>query len=61
MKGIISNDDCRCEGTQCKKRDSCLRHTSRPDMCWVDDFSLIKSNNPCNCYIKNETKLDNRY
>ena len=50
MKPKLSNDDCRCEGTQCKKRDSCLRHTSRPDMCWVDDFSLIKGK--CKFYIK---------
>lgn len=52
MKILISDDDCRCEGTQCKKRDTCLRYTDRfLKFYWCDDFSLLDKNN-CKFYIK---------
>lgn len=54
VEQIVANDDCRCDGTQCKKRDSCLRYTDRPEVYWCDDFSLMENNNPCEFYIKNE-------
>lgn len=49
---MISNDDCRCKGTQCKKRDTCLRYTDRtPQYYWIADFS-VTVNKPCEFYIK---------
>ncbi len=48
MKPKLSDDDCRCEASQCKQRDSCLRYTeSKPKFYWSADFSLMENNNPC--------------
>jgi hypothetical protein len=52
MKNRLSNDDCRCKGTYCKKRDSCLRYTDKHLKFYLeDDFSVIE-NKPCKFYIK---------
>lgn len=54
MNNKLHNDDCRCEGSQCKQRDSCLRYTqSKPEFYWCADFSLTE-NKPCKCFIKIE-------
>jgi hypothetical protein len=51
MKNKPSNDDCRCKGTYCKKRDSCLRYTDKHlKFYWEDDFSVMRK--PCKFYIK---------
>ena len=55
MKSKLSNDDCRCEGSQCKKRDSCLRYTDKMlKFYWCDDFSLMNNNKPCKFYLPYE-------
>lgn len=55
MKKELSNDDCRCEGSQCKKRDSCLRYTqSKPEFYWCEDFSSMDYSKPCKFYIKDK-------
>ena len=55
MKNKLHNDDCRCEGSQCKQRDSCLRYTDKHlKFYWSADFSSSK---PCKFLLKKEIKL----